>query len=902
MKKLLAVLLVILMVLPLGMTASAEEDVGIKPFYFVQYQQQYPEYYELSDLYYYSPYFYTPVNALHDYVVSYEGARDIPSIAEKLKEVFNNQPKGTRYVTFSLPAVAIQNLCEHVIYTDNATEVIKNWFEPFIEEYHRIGGEVDGFILDLEYASSEGYYIYEREYKQDNTLFKKIVEHPQYQTKVRPLLEERGFKFYEDESGMLTEIWSITMASGEYARCREIWDVAIRNMINNDVSKAVYEPLAKYYPEAIVADYQAKNTYNWLKTASDYGGTGINYGGNFQALGNSSNYNTYSVRPTLNYYTDLKTNIPTYNVPHGYYKAVYENSPFHMFLWESNIFKDLYAAKGEDSISMWICGYDYNKENPNSASNTPYYAETVLHMGMLDPQPLLGWITLATHDDDEERYQYALKVADDIVVELTRVLGAADRKPILVPTTWNDSFVLSGMYAGGKNIWRVTPDITQVSKEDFKVEGSDPTFSVNGKTITFPQGKIIEDGNVTEVGTCGYWVETPTDVTPVITNSSNYYKENPSFQETFEDYKPDTDYNFDNSLPVYAWEFKKSKDSAATVVVDKNNPDNQVLALTGNFTVRNVRLPQNITAGDSYAENQMWEITVTLPENMGADAEVVLLNCVGQKKKSDDLGIKIAGGKLYYDKAGEYQELAGVDLSAGGTYTIRREVDFNNAEALTSDYSILDATGKVLGQVKNVPMVSLVLPMTSIHFGVSNVTGEAVTVDNYRLYPTGVATDFELYDADLGLVIEDTTKARAEDTAYRLSWMNATDKEKTYTVVAAYYDGETKVSEKVLQEIKMAPGTDGIETAIVKNESEGQTMLVYLRNDNPAEPDDDPVSGTEPNATNPTGEPGDKGDEDKGDNSLIVIIAVAAVVLVAAAVVIILLTKKKKNNTDTAAE
>ena len=30
----------------------------------------------------------------------------------------------------------------------------------------------------------------------------------------------------------------------------------------------------------------------------------------------------------------------------------------------------------------------------------------------------------------------------------------------------------------------------------------------------------------------------------------------------------------------------------------------------------------------------------------------------------------------------------------------------------------------------------------------------------------------------------------------------------------------------------MAPGTDGVATAIVKNETEGQKLLVYLRDDN----------------------------------------------------------------------
>ena len=898
MKKLLALLLVMIMIFPLCISANAEGEVGIKPFYCILFQEPVNEYGQLSDLSIYGPYFYTGQHTLlKDDIVEYEDQSTIPGIAEKLKNTFDEQPEDTYYVHFQLPFAVIHYLNEDIVYLDHAMEVLNDWVEAFLEEYHSIGGKLDGFIIDLEYQAAEAYDLYYRIYPTDKTVFQRIVNHPQYQTKIRPVLEERGFKFYEAATDVTTELWGLTMETGEYKDCAEIWDVAIRNMINAEVSKALYEPVARYYPDAIVTDYQSKNTYNWLKTPSDYGGTGINAGGNAEALGNCSNYNTYFVRPPLHYYVDPNTNVPTYNFPHSYYKAVYENTPFHMFLWDSNIFKDLYAAKGDDEISLWFNGYDYNKENPNSASNTPYYAETVLHISMLNPKPLLSWITIDEHDNDEEYYQYALLVADSILAELTRVLGAADRQTIPMPSTWNDSFVISGMYAGGKNVWRITPDTTKVSKKDFLVQnGNDVVFSVNGKTITFPGGKIIEDGDILEVGTCGYWVETAKDVTPIITNSSNYYEEYPSFMETYENYAPNTEYNYNNALPFAAWEIKKSKDSSAVVVTDPSNPSNQVLALSGNYTVKNVKLPQNITAGDNYADKQTWEITVTLPANMGADEEVILFNCIGQKKKSDDLGIKIAGGKMYFDQAGEYQELAGVDLSAGGTYTIRREMNFKNKEALKSSYYILDASGNVLGYAKNVPMVALEVPMTTIQFGVTNVTGDPVYVDNYKLYVSGVGASFELFDANKGQYLEDATQARAEDTAYRLSWLNASDVEKTYSVVAAYYEGDKLVSEKVVQEVKMAPGTDGIETAIVECE-EGKSLLVYLRNDSPDEDDDDiGVSGK------PGNKPGNKpstGADNDGLGLTAIIVLVLAVLSVVGLLVLIFVPGKPKKVVET---
>ena len=903
MKKLLAILLVIVMVLPMAFTVSAAESTEVAPFYFVNmgglaYESEYDYCYDM-------PFFWSPEPKKGQPVhVAYDGANadTIPTIAAALKKTFDAQPEGSRYIRFDLPHKVFNPLSENVVYTQPAKEAIKGWFSEFIEEYHSIGGKIDGVVIDLEYENIESYYLYKRVYAQDKEIYQKIVEHPLYETWLRPMLVERGFKFYSPATEATPEIWGITgMAGKGYETCQSVWDTVTRNILSKDLTEAVYEPLIKYYPDGHVSDYQTRSTYNWLKTTSDYGNTGVSAGGNIVAAGNSSNFNFYSYRPTLGYYQNSQSNEPTYQIPIGFNGGNYENSPFHMFLWDANTFKDMYQAANGYGLSVWLGNYNYNKDNPLSSSNTPYYAETILHMGLLNPKPFQGYIVTSNFEDilDEEteefitvsdQVHYAVQVVDDILAELTRVVGAADRKPIAIPTRWNDSFVLSGMTAGGKNIWRLTPDTTQVSLEDFKVAGDELKFSVNGKTIIFPQGKIIEDGKVREVGTCGYWIETPTDVTPVITVEDNFYSKYPTFTETYEQYENGTEYKYDTICPVASWQVKKSSDSTA-VVQDKDG--NNVLALTGTYTLRNINLPKNVIAGDTYAEHQAWEVTVTVPANMAADAEVIVLNCIGQRPKSSDGGVKIAGGKLYYDKAGEYVELEGIDLSAGGTVTVRREVDFSDAEALKCHYTVFDAQGNVLGRVKDVPMVELALPITIVCIGVSKVAGDPVLFDNYKLYLTKVAADFELYDANTGLVVTELDKARDADTAYRVSWVNATRTEKTYSVVAAYYEGDKLVSEKVVQEIKMAPGTDGVDTAIVENE-EGKSLLVYLRNDSPADSDEDETPITPGgNDNKPIQKPG-AATEPEGLNLLTVIVVILAALSVEGLVLLILATSKPK--------
>lgn len=162
-------------------------------------------------------------------------------------------------------------------------------------------------------------------------------------------------------------------------------------------------------------------------------------------------------------------------------------------------------------------------------------------------------------------------------------------------------------------------------------------------------------------------------------------------------------------------------------------------------------------------------------------------------------------------------------------------------------------------------------------------------MDNYKLYITDVAADFTLYDAKIGYQVTEPDKARAEDTAYRLSWVNASQSEKIYQVIAAYYNGDALVSETVVEEVKMAPGTDSVSTGIVENKTEGQTLLVYLKD---ISPDD---GGKNDTGKNPVDGGGTL-------NMTPVIIAAIAVAIIIAGVAVILFVLLKDGKGSAAAE
>ena len=873
MKRFLLFLLTLALVLPtLTGVSYAEDTEEIRPYVLLNWGSLNAELFDNVDAAVYI--FCKITDGVPEITLS--GEADVDKIVADLKGRMDARPKGMRWINFAPPCTYIlQEFAEDVLFLEKGVSVLREWLENFLTKYKAAGGLLDGVLLDFEYFDAESWYLNERHYAKNAQIYNEIVDNPMYAEKLRPMLAERGFKFYPTEGGT-SEIYSVYPKSGaEYETSRRIWDACTRNLISQYLNEAIYEPVIKYYPEASVNDYTTRDTYAWLKE-TDEAGAPMYQGGNRYKVGNSSNNNTYSYAPTLSY-PHAGGDDYIYRKMPGYNKAIYEDDPYNMAMWDVNLCKYMYASTPEKKITMWFAFYYYNPERPGSTSHSPYYAEAILHMGLLDPDPFFGFI-IRNHNGrltTEEEYNQAFQVSSDILHELTRVVGAADRKPIETPANWNNGYLLSGMTAGGKAYWRITPDTTDgMTLEEFKIskDGQDPKFSINGQTITFPGGKIIEDGEVSEIGTCGYWVQTETDVRPVISNIADRYEQHPSFAENYDQYEIGT--KLENAVvrPEMTWEIWKMADSVAEIVADPANSENKMLGINGLVSLKNVRMPQNLTAGDEYAKQQMWEVTFILPEGMNTDAEFRLFN-ISAEDNTSDTGLRIQGGKVYYDKAGEAVEIPGLTLEAGKRYTAKREVDFRKEGAYTSTYRIY--AGKTLvGEVKDIPMAKISLPVNSISISCNNVIGDPILLDDYKLYPVGLTAQFEVYNADTGILLPDQTAAREGNVAYRLSWLNGSDNGEMATVMAAYYDADGNLTgEEPVKILEMLPGWDGVVTGIVESGEEGQSVRLYLK--------------TGPIETDQTDDPKDI------DLTLIIGIILGAAVVITAAAVFLILKKKK---------
>ena len=816
MKKALVLFLALAMLLPMAFLQPAKADAAKDPFYMLTWEKVTEGKY---DNVYNAPLFWTAASV--EYKISWSGASSISDLATKTYELFKDRPVGTRFINFGFPPrIFMSDHVENHVYMDQGVEMVWTWFNQFLAAFASLGGDLDGIILDTEISKMNAKNL------QSLKIYREIVEDSRYKTEIRPLLVERGFPFYEAPTQETPEISSIhlNLTGDRYDQARAIWDQVMQYRVAEYLDECVCELLWDYFPNAWVSDFQSADRDGWYKFPSTSGQL-TNLGVNTVKVGNTSNYNAYHTRPGSGLYKDADGNY-VYNTPFTYNGAIYEESAFNMTLWDINLFKNIYASTDNKTISAWVRSYNAgNKPLAYSA----YATEVIYHLGMLNPQPFLGHVIESNATDVP--YYERLDILSQQLHELNRVAGYADRKVIEVPANWNDSYLLSGMYANGKNIWRITPDTAKVSLEAFKTNAKDPTFCVGGKTITFPGGKIIEDTQIDAVGSCGYWVETAANVTPVVTADKNRYEKYPALLLDFDDCQAGA---FDKAAGKGAWELTGSTNIAA---VNGSN----ALTLTGDATANCITLPGNITAGDAYAKNQTWEATVTIPET---DGTLQLLHYAGENQAKTDGGFKVEGGKVYYSKDGAYVELGKV---TPGTYVFRRTMDFNDPAAFTACYYLLNDKGAVLAKAENIPAPAFTA-ITSIGFATKKAT-KALALDNFRIAITGSrAADFTLYNVATGLQVADPKGAQSQSTAYRLSWLNASDKVETAKVQVALYENGQLKDHVTVKTIQMEPGCDGVETGIVEV-ADGQTVKIKLVTSYmPPEPE-------EPDATEPTTAP-----------------------------------------------
>ena len=378
MKKQLALLLACILLLSnlAGCSVSAAEgksaDFTVEPFYGVGGTEVYA-----SDLFS-NVRNYSRVNIGVKNGVVYVSrpgcGTDLDKIVADLKADMDSRPKGMRYLQIFGTRNAFGANPQSVIYLDDGVDQLRDVIWNLMQKFHEIGGTLTGVALDLEYIGLSSYYL-SQDMVTDPLLMQKIVEDPHYATEVRPLLEERGFEFWPNPNEYAPEIYSAHQKSGsDHEKDRAIWDRVMTIRLGEYQMESCCEPVWKYYPDALINDYQSVDMYSWSKMLSSAGGNRI-------VVGNVSNYSSYHSRPSKNMYD---TDSRTYSNPTAYNEVIYKDTPFNMLKYDNNLFKTMYLDSHTNKISVCICAFDYSESRTGGIANTAYYPENIFHLGLLD--------------------------------------------------------------------------------------------------------------------------------------------------------------------------------------------------------------------------------------------------------------------------------------------------------------------------------------------------------------------------------------------------------------------------------------------------------------------------------------------------------------------------------------
>ena len=211
MKKIFALVLALALLLPMGLVpvANAEGEVKAQPFYVLSWS-------DMNNLQY--SYLDGLVQANFNNIgdkatLSYSGSKvqagnindaDVDKFCQSLKKTMDNRPEGLRYLHLFGPAKVFKLNPKNVVYLDHAADQMREILMAILKRYKEIDGKLDGLVIDVEYIGMSSFYIYAKNDKNPNNavanplVYKDIIDDPRYLTEVRPLLEERGFKFYKN--------------------------------------------------------------------------------------------------------------------------------------------------------------------------------------------------------------------------------------------------------------------------------------------------------------------------------------------------------------------------------------------------------------------------------------------------------------------------------------------------------------------------------------------------------------------------------------------------------------------------------------------------------------------------------------------------------------------------------
>ena len=456
-------------------------------------------------------------NNSYEYTANLRGGGPIAT-ARRMKAYFDKLPDGKRALNpFSLyaPIRDLDNkIAGNFFWPDESYNEVCRELDEVLFYYKRLGGKpIDAFVSDLE----SGMTIWNLEAFQIKgiitleEMFDGITEDPRYETELRPSIIEAGITLYEGNDH--NELYNMYANRNLYGHnSPEKADVykGVRWAQRRTAQylNKVYDVLKKYYPDIKCSDYDCYEVAQPNKKTTAHGHM---YGlfsetvpveeREFKSImGTHSSWSNYG---------DVQAGL-TSSPPPGYPYATYQNTPFNGILYQIISMQNAVTYREDSKIQPWVGCYTFGYADLASYPATDWYDELIYQFAMGNPDPFLFFnVTKDVGINENEYFSQLLHDLDDIA-------GFEDRKSLITELTpWDSHYILNGMNAGGKNIWRITPDlfVEGMTIENFKLKDNPLTFRIAEQIVEFPEGSYIYDPGKGH-SKCGYWVISPEGTRP----------------------------------------------------------------------------------------------------------------------------------------------------------------------------------------------------------------------------------------------------------------------------------------------------------------------------------------------------------------------------------------------------
>ncbi len=503
-------------------------------------------------------------------------AKGAKVLAKEVAAQLKLQPEGKRCIDLTAFTYCLSdNMTNYFFLSDDSKEYLRKNTDSFFKALKEEGAELDVVIDDNEsgivcyavenYAiqnfKGEGEsisqtiktkgHLYEEWIKEQLIAIEKM---PEYQ-EVRPLLEENGFVFGEEydleyinifpgaQEPRRTVFYSKERPEGADRAYKIFNETMDQGIYFTTYREVVYEQIAKYYPDVKFSNY------------GDDVGTGmldmVNYQGTPSPATGHKNTFIPGTHTALVRYGNFK-DIVKYP-PADYPWDTMPNTSFNQLLHAMRSTQNnTIASNNEIGFMVWVGIKGWTSPNGqggyNNFNRTDYYQEAMFHFGLCNPDPFL------IYNQDSPTTGDDFKLLKRIFAQLGELVGFEDRK-VIIPTlnqvvSYDQRYIVSGMSANGKGIFRITPDLycPGVSMDNFLVSTMDGiTFRIGNQYVKFPEGSYIYQPEDV-VSQYGYWVVTEEPVWPEEWRTADDYL--PDMPIATEDYIPTgIDYEITETLP-----------------------------------------------------------------------------------------------------------------------------------------------------------------------------------------------------------------------------------------------------------------------------------------------------------------------------------------------------------------